>query len=580
MVQSPDEYTIKRKFWFAMPKEITRILGTVKGLSAERSSFDLLIEAAAEIENAMRAERIGDRLRANQQGSHTSTPQAGNNALSHGTTSQKSTGFSKTRQPFQRLRVRFGDKPTDRGGDNRRPEAASKPSSGSTRPPSPRVNSGTNSDPKGKTPRRGCFNCGSMDHWASDPNCPERNKKPRPVIRRIADESQEGASITHGGDGLEGQQSEQLRHMEQHTEDSDDGDLEGSQLDPDEYPDEEYFSYSESEEYGQGEWMGGMTTTRPSPGNPTEWLGGMRLVPRAALHDESTEAGESSRTPPEVEDQVGDHEDPEEEVVFNLALPHSGYLDDIVLPQRVVQDYRTGWADRLSRLLDDTQEQMFAAQQRSRIAVQEVELNHLRTINLAMVERWTQSQKELTDATQENIQLVNVNGMWVRQCSEMNTELRTVCNAINTGVLLERLAQMVHDIERRQHQRALVRERAFSRITIDPEEDDDDMPPLVDEATFMAERMDRVHRAMSEQTGERLFAILASRDREYRSAMAPKEVRPQRDFKCITVSLDRSPNFRLHKSKVKFYKKSPTKYDFKHLKIVKKCRILAKFDES
>lgn len=48
----------------------------------------------------------------------------------------------------------------------------------------------------------------------------------------------------------------------------------------------------------------------------------------------------------------------------------------------------------------------------------------------------------------------------------------------------------------------------------------------------------------------------------------------------LRFALDRSPNFRLHKSKVKFYKKSLTKYDFKHLKIVKKCRISAKFDES
>ncbi|KAK7676852.1 hypothetical protein QCA50_020188 [Cerrena zonata] len=51
-------------------------------------------------------------------------------------------------------------------------------------------------------------------------------------------------------------------------------------------------------------------------------------------------------------------------------------------------------------------------------------------------------------------------------------------------------------------------------------------------------------------------------------------------YPFMEFSLDRSPNFRLYKSKVKFYKKSLTKDDFKHLKIVKKCRISAKFDES
>ncbi|KAK7690240.1 hypothetical protein QCA50_006894 [Cerrena zonata] len=545
MVQSPDDYTIKRRFWFALPKEMTRILGAIKGLSAERTPFDYLIEAAAEIEDAMRAERIGDRLRASQQGSSTGTSAAGNLTTSQGTAIHKAANFSKNRPVFQKPRVRFNDRPTDRGGDIRKPEATGKPS-GATRPPLPRSTTSGTGDYKGKTPRRGCFNCGSMDHWANDPKCPEKDKKPRPAIRRIA-EDQQGTVVEDGGtEVLDGQHTAQLLQIGYDKPESEEGDLEGSQFDPDEYPDEypdeEYFSYSESEGNENGEWMGGMYTTT---GSDTEWLGGMRLtyhreeergdpIAGSSHSQPSTGTQDTSATVQSGDDHT-EIEDSLEEVVFNLALPPQGYLDDIVLPQRVVQDYRGGWADRLARTLDDTDAQLFGSRQMSRMAVQEAELHCLRASNCALIDRLVQSQRELANDAQDNVQLIRANEIWIRQCSEMNTELRTLCNAINTGTPVDRLVRMVQDLERRQHQRALDRERVFSRITIEAEEDDDDMPSLIDEATFMAERMDRVHRAMGESGEQRLFAILANRDREYRSAMAPKEVRPQRDFKCITV---------------------------------------------
>ena len=79
------------------------------------------------------------------------------------------------------------------------------------------------------------------------------------------------------------------------------------------------------------------------------------------------------------------------------------------------------------------------------------------------------------------------------------------------------------------------------------DEDYSDMPSLVDEVPdgrppiedSIGPEVDFEDTTdNTEEGGEMVFAIATTGDREYRSAMGPKEVRPQRDFKCLTVYVE------------------------------------------
>ncbi|KAK7682712.1 hypothetical protein QCA50_014095 [Cerrena zonata] len=540
MVQPPDEYTIRRRFWFCLPKDITRIMGTIKGLSAERSTFTDLIEAAAEIEDAYRAEQIGERMRQSQ----SITPQHGSSSGGQPPTANSQSRSNSTRparpNSFGRNRVRFSDRTAERGPERRTADSTQRPASGPPRPAnvsSKPQYSGANASTqdKGKQPRRGCFNCGSLTHWANDPACPENARRAKPAVRRISD----------GGNNTDAAEDEGVSENDDHPKQSsnteaaqsEEGELEGSQYDPEEYPEELYDSYPEEEESEQ--WMGGMqvsTTDGEDEHFDCEWLGGMQI----ATYNTGTDGSHHSADPLD-----GEAEDPDL-VVFDIGLPILEYMDDVVLPQRIVQDFRTpgSQADQLSRTFMGLPQGTNSPPRPipDTYAAYEVELSHLRQHSVAMNRRLTHLQRRVLEANGENEQLTRINALWLHQCGELNAEVRAFCNAHIVGVSSDQMTRMVADCQLRQHQRAIERERTFSRITVESDNDDtdyEDMPLLEDVASHMASRRDLLDRAVRAQgPPERLNAILANRDREYRSAMAPKEVRPQRDFKCITVYVE------------------------------------------
>ena len=63
MVEVPDGYTIRRKFWVLLPEEITINIGRSKAVSAEATSLNDLVKFAVEMEEAMRVEQITKRIK-------------------------------------------------------------------------------------------------------------------------------------------------------------------------------------------------------------------------------------------------------------------------------------------------------------------------------------------------------------------------------------------------------------------------------------------------------------------------------------------------------------------------------------
>ena len=62
------------------------------------------------------------------------------------------------------------------------------------------------------------------------------------------------------------------------------------------------------------------------------------------------------------------------------------------------------------------------------------------------------------------------------------------------------------------------------------------VPSAMEEALWWGNRVREEGR--DERHGPRISAMLSTRDREYCSAIVPKEVRPQRDFKCMTTYVE------------------------------------------
>ncbi|KAK7678118.1 hypothetical protein QCA50_018911 [Cerrena zonata] len=126
MVITPDAYTIRRRFWAALPDEISTTMGRVMGLSAEQTSLNELVRIAAQIENSIRADIITKRMRTATTGNSSgSTPSSQNSAVNNGSTNNRNTlptpnrsGLNERdrsrRLPPSRFHPRFPERQPDR----------------------------------------------------------------------------------------------------------------------------------------------------------------------------------------------------------------------------------------------------------------------------------------------------------------------------------------------------------------------------------------------------------------------------------------------------------------------------------
>ena len=486
MVVVPDEYTVKRKFWGALPNELVHIMGRLKGLSPEKDPLDLLVAEAAGIEDSIRSDNINRRSRP------TPSPVAGPSNPTH--TQNVGNGKGRaTHTPNQdrerrrtgnsgRFRPRNNDRKLDRPSD-RVPSRAH-----TTRPEAPRPRPTAvavdHRHPKHNHPKGSCFVCGSMDHWAAD--CPNGDRKDGPAVRMM-DETVEQGETTETVQTVE---DEPVGHN------SDEGDLEGSQYDPDdELPEELYDEYSD-QEYADA------------------WMGGMRPMMDGSDSDE---------------------------VIERL---HS-MTDDGEIP--LGEQWGIGVAPPETRV------------------AYELELEHQRSLMWATQYENRQLQQSIHHLTKENGRLMEVNDTWARHLEECRVELRRIGIAIRTDATRTELEQMVRVSTANQHRRMVEREQAFCSIYPDEEEIEgsEGIPDLITvpgtppespvdgptannvwidedethdtEPVVLTEEGTPEAEGNSETESEVLFVINEPTQREYRTTITPKEARPQRIFRCMTV---------------------------------------------
>ncbi|KAK7684481.1 hypothetical protein QCA50_012428 [Cerrena zonata] len=492
MVEKPDGYTLRRKFWDLLPEEITVNLGRARALSAESTPLNMLVKHSVQVEEAIRREQISKRIKAARQGSGPTglPPMMATTSHNRPTTGR----FNPKFRPGDRREIPKAGNSGQTGTSSMKPPVAPRAS-----PPVQRTDHGKPNGPAG-----GCYRCGG-DHYASDPKCPKNSEKPRPAVRRLA-EILEGDNDDSGPHGEEGA--------------PDDSPLEGSQYEPEgEFPEEEYEEYTEDEQ-------------------PEAWMGGMRL---ARYHSADRAPGEvprlnSMRT---VMDFRG---------LPQGQRPHSDY-------SYVGPHYYSAEENReLVSVVDDVHEHV------------------------------TQLRRRLAEAESENDAQLRVIDLWRRQAGDANIDIIELCAAVTDGRSRDEMSNLVTIVSRRQRARFYERKDTFSAIRYrdedersqsDHESDYDDMPALLSEyseeeqpevgsrtpwAIYTgsddgdAHNVDAEERASSPSDqdrtqmingpeipliqSERLNAIAAGRDREYRAAIAPKEVRPQRDFKCMTTYVE------------------------------------------
>ncbi|KAK7678119.1 hypothetical protein QCA50_018912 [Cerrena zonata] len=406
-----------------------------------------------------------------------------------------------------------------------------------------------------------------MDHWASDPNCPKHPSKGRPAVRRIteAPEDDPNPRITDSGEpeelsGPERQDQDDVEHAE------------GSQYDPDdEYPEELYGDYPEDDD-------------------TAAWMGGMRAIPEELL--------------PPGEDETEEDDFPTEQLCgmrLRGELPTPSISVNIGLNPNCIEP--------LPRMVTPTP------------AEYELQLEHYRNITDRQQYQLMSLRNQITELRENGQRTQQRNTLWTNHLDEMNMELRRFCTAIQMDNSQDVMLNIARSTIISQNRRATERENAVRAESSESSNSNgetsySDMPTLESRPdTPQVEIPQLIPLETGGQTGrlvyeydpedmqtrrlvylddvvETLRAIKEDPDWEYRTAMAPKEVRPQRAFRCITIyvevngmkglalldsgssidcvspeftriarlpvvpldkpALDRSPNFGLHKSKVKF----------------------------
>ena len=483
MVVTPDEYTIKRRFWGALPDELIHIIGRLRGMSAERTPLDQLVAEAAGIEDSIRADQINRRSRPNHSTASNSTPHPTPVASGSGRNSNPRPGNGNRDPKRSGSNGRFRPRVSDRRNERSHDKGPTRVSGGSHEHPTPKA-SGSGQEhrpPKHNHPKGSCFQCGSMDHWAKD--CPHGDQKNGPAVR-VMDEFRETESSTEQ-EPTTGREHEEGEEYDENPE--------GSQYDPeDDLPEEIYEDYSDQD---QG----------------SAWMGGMRDLD---YHSDTEETGERLHS---MVEETGETDEPTEDWFIGVAPPET------------------------------------------RVAY-ELELEHQRSLMWATQYENRSLHQSVQQLSKENARLVEVNNIWARHLEECRVELRRMAIAIRTGASSGELNQMVQASTANQHRRMTEREQAVCSVYPDEESEGegDEIPDLVTIPetppdspggptihnvwmTDPTQQEDGIEGMAADQdtedsTEEVLNAMSDPvQQREYRTTITPKEVRPQRMFRCMTA---------------------------------------------
>ena len=258
--------------------------------------------------------------------------------------------------------------------------------------------------------------------------------------------------------------------------------LEGSQYDPDEeYPEEDYEEYPGEVE---GAWMGGIRVIEESDHEegPTEWLGKISTT--------------------ELEEGVDGETDEESTEILESTCDSDANCHNVI--------------DRLSRGLAEYSKEC--------------------------ADLYT----HVIELSRQNTELTAKNKMWTAECFELSVEIRALRGALLSGATQEEVSALVDNLDKRSRAREHHRESILSTVWTEDGEEEPASPtpfcPPEDGPTTKSALEDALwweSRANEEREAvPRMAAMLSTRDREYRSAIVPKEVRPHRDFKCMTAYVE------------------------------------------
>ena len=340
--------------------------------------------------------------------------------------------------------------------------------------PVPANNSGTYKGTDRSKSGIQCYACGAYGHISSEPICPQYQSRQKPAVRRMAETEDPDTSAGQGAP--------------QSTEDGekDLGEpLEGSQYDPnEEYPEEVYDDYSDEDAEA---WMGGIRVIEEDHSETaTEWLGRITTT-----GDEEDEGGELSEEFSEESTEL-----------LESTCDSSASCHEII--------------GRLSRgIAEQTRE---------------------------CAEAYT----HLIELSKQNVELSSRNELWTAECFELSVEIRALRSALVSEATQDEVMTLLDSMEKRARAREQHREFILSQLGTEEGDEESAEPPLTGERPTVSSALEDAlwwESRVREEGGSleprpRISAMLSTRDREYRSAISPKDVRPHRDFKCMTTYVE------------------------------------------
>ncbi|KIM85631.1 hypothetical protein PILCRDRAFT_5303 [Piloderma croceum F 1598] len=238
MVQTPDEYSMKRKFLEGLPDDLVENLFKSRRVSAEHTSLSKLLREVKAMESSIQAyhnyrNEQSERLNVPKSTGSTSTPQPN-------TSNNRTNRVSNREATPVRSQPKTNYHPGGSGGHN-----APKPGARQSMPRPHNPNYKPKNDSLGKKPipldQVECYICHRQGRYAN--NCPDR---PRVFTAQVIDEDKESPSV----EADEEQEQHSVPEGSAVEDNKDHSDPQGSQYesDQDDYPLNEYEEYIKVEE--------------------------------------------------------------------------------------------------------------------------------------------------------------------------------------------------------------------------------------------------------------------------------------------------------------------------------------------
>lgn len=490
MVQIPNEYDQNLVFMGAIPEDIERIMTEARGLSAETSSLEELYINALQVEELLQKNKIRAEQRAqqNQMRTNNGVRSSGLSGYPPRDSDVNRRDYNRPNRPmvFKRLRGFTPRNTPDENGRRRDGPNREGSSTQATRGSAPetkpkRVEDRSRDNDKSRVQ---CYKCKGYGHFANDAKCPLFVKA---AIRRL-DEVR-----GNGGQGGDEHAKEDVREESLGTGATDEDEIEeetyeGSQYDSEEslyYAEEEYQAYtSDSEEHIEHfrpmriSWLRGETDMDGNPRAGPSGTPQQQEVRYASAGTQTTEQGPT-------------------------IAPVATGLEDIAadIMARAEGNSAAFWMDAY----DETMQRLEYAR---------AELEH--------------TQDELEEARAE----LTSQGLRMRMALDEHRDQRTRIVVLEAE--LDDAVTQLHILQYQLWGEAPSQGSTEDNGSQQSENDSENEEFITPEGSIADEESIEDNNSVPE-----LRAMSANRDREYRTAINPRDkTRPQREYRCMTAYVE------------------------------------------